>query len=820
MTSLSALAQEQIARLHRECISDSVAVKGILEKARKHRIGLHAGVSRTAAARWCQIVLVDEDALLLECEEFSPLTGRCYYFTFELDGDEFFFGSVLESAEGRFLRFEYPFGLYRVERRESSRVPPPGMGLEALAVLDLDGSPSAAVTDVSRGGLGLRISKEVARTLPNTFKVHIRQRSGVPSRLYAEVRNIRADGRDARLGLSVSSVPSNRAIIDVHRDPLHERDGGWRRVSVAGQVAATAVDRALRRVGGRASGRPRWSSRVVRFRNQLGQELVGLINSSGDTRGAPAVIIPPAWGKTKETLLPLALTIIETGMQNGLPVTVLRFDGTNRRGESYIDPDCSEPGDEYRRFRFSQAVEDLHAAIRFLRHDPELLAAKSVVVSFSLSAIESRRAVAEAGEGVVGWIPVVGMVDLQSGLRAVSGGVDYAEGILRGVSFGRHELVGVLADMDFTGRDALKAGLVFREDARRDMARIRVPVTWVHGEHDAWIDIERVRDLLSAGGTKDRRLIEVPTGHQLRSSREALRTFELVAGEALRMLWRRDVKPVSPPLRSMDRARAAESQRRRATKPVGLRDFWTDYLMGRQRLVGMDLLTATSTYRELMQAQISALELHPGEAVLDLGAGTGGLLRELLASKQTARVVAVDLVPEALKRARGRYARMARRSAFVQVDFDRAPTIPVSDCSMDAVLASLLISYLQDPVSVLRDVRRVMRPGGRLVVSSLKRDADISSIYAAGVAELVAAGAEREIVADGISFAEVQRSFLNEAARLLDLEEQGLFRFYDRVELVSILRRAGFDVVAVTEGLGIPPQATVAVGTPRGLGTN
>jgi hypothetical protein len=368
-------------------------------------------------------------------------------------------------------------------------------------------------------------------------------------------------------------------------------------------------------------------------------------------------MIPPAWGKTKETLLPLALSIVETCREQALPVSVVRFDGTNRRGESHLDDGCSVPGEEHRRFRFSQAVRDLKSAMQFVREDERFKASRCVIVSFSLSAIEARRAVAEtSAEWIAGWIPVVGMVDLQSGLRAVSGGVDYAEGILKGVEFGRHELVGVLADMDFTGRDAIDAGLVFKEDARRDMARIQVPVTWIHGEHDAWIDINRVREVLAAGASSNRRLIQVPTGHQLRTSREALTTFELVASEAVRMIWSRDVIGKSPLLRTVDRIREAESRRRRSKVRIDLRRFWRDYLLGREGLVGMDLLTSTSTYRDMMRRQIDGLALDASSRVLDLGSGTGALERELEhVDPRPDQVVSLDIVLDALKRSSGRF---------------------------------------------------------------------------------------------------------------------------------------------------------------------
>lgn len=812
MTSLSGLAQEQIASLHRQCIDDAREIRRVLETARREKARLHAGVSRVAAARWCHIVVVRGSRLILRCANFSPAATRHYYFTLRCAGDEYFFASLLRSTRGHLLEFDLPGAIYRTERREAQRVCPELLGLERSATILLEGAAPVVISDVSRGGVGLILQEGEPASFPDRFELEVCRVRGPRARLYAEVRNVRQEGGSwSRLGLSVSTVANCRAGVEERREPLHERDGSWKRISVAGHVAATAVDRVLRRIN---PSRPLWSSQVVRFRNQLDQEMVGLVNSSGGTKGAPAVVIPPAWGKTKETLLPLALTIVETCLRYGLPITVLRFDGTNRRGESFVNAACRAPGAEYRRFRFSQAVQDLRSALSFLRDDPSFAAPSSVIVSFSLSAIEARRAVATSPDHVAGWIPVVGMVDLQSGLRAVSGGVDYAEGLLKGISFGQHELVGVLADMDFTGRDALEADLVFKEDARRDMAQIAVPVTWIHGEHDAWMDVERVRDLLAAGTAENRRLIQVPTGHQLRTSREALRTFELIASEVVRMLWGRNVDATSPALREIDRARAAERRRLRPAAPVNLRGFWTDYLLGRHRLIGMDLLTATSTYRDLMRSQVAALRLDPSDRVLDLGSGTGGLLRELVgASIQPKHVIAVDLVAGALKRARGCDVGRIRRS-FVQVDLDQA-AIPCGDASVDAVLASLLVSYVRNPLELLVEVRRVLRPGGRLVISSLRRDADISSIYAEGVAELVAAGAERAVAGEGLSFAEVQRSFLNEAARLLDLEEQGFFKFYDGSELAALVRRAGFSVVANQEALGDPAQAVVVVATRR-----
>lgn len=810
MTSLNPLAQEQIAKLHRECVENRADVIRILKAAATNGGTLTAGVSRKAAVRECGFGAVDEQSMYLSCSDFSPVNGRHYYFTLKWACDEFFFTSRLTSSVGSVLEFDLPRALYRSERREAQRSRPSAFGLEPTASLLMVDMPLALVEDVSRDGLLIGLPDKIARRLSSSFEIEVWSTSGKRRKLFAEVRNRRsADSSSALLGLSVSSVANGSKVELDQAHSSSMRRPGWRQIAFASQAAQVGAGRVWRKIG---SPRSKEEPSIVRFENQHGQQLVGIVNTTGTQKGAPVVLIPPAWGKTKETLLPLALSIVETCRREGLPISVLRFDGTNRRGESFIDGEYARPGEEYRRFRFSQAVEDLKAAVRFVQKSKDFQAPRCLIVSFSLSSIEARRVVAMADdEEIAGWIPVVGMVDLQSGLRAVSGGVDYAEGILRGVKFGRHELVGVLADMDFTGRDALDASLVFREDARRDMAKIKVPVTWFHGMHDGWIDMERIRNVLLAGNSSNRRLVQVPTGHQLRTSKEALSTFELIASEAVRMFWGKAVPGRNPKLHVLDRVREAERLRVRKWQTTDLRSFWHNYLFGRNGVLGMDLLTATSAYKEMMKLQIEGLDLNRESCVLDLGSGTGAFLRELKEMKQSPRVVwSLDFVKDALRRSFYPLEGIPTLRA-VQADLDSHASLPFADKSFDAVLASLLVSYIREPFTLIKEVRRTMRPGARLVLSSLRRDADISSIYTDGVLELVAADAEREVVVEGIAFAEIQRSFLNEAARILDLEEQGLFQFFDEHELRTLVEQAGLRVLSIRRALGNPPQSIVIV---------
>jgi pimeloyl-ACP methyl ester carboxylesterase len=181
-------------------------------------------------------------------------------------------------------------------------------------------------------------------------------------------------------------------------------------------------------------------------------------------------------------------------------VVVLRFDGIRKRGESHNDADCLEAGTEHHRFTFSQGVRDISATLDFLERSPEFAPAKTILVTFSAASIDGRAAVLQEGAGrIAGWVCVVGAPDLQSAMRVISGGVDYLGGVERGVSFGYQEVLGVEVDIDLAANDAIAHNMAFLEDARRDLAQISQPITWFHGAHDAWMDLDRARDILSRG---------------------------------------------------------------------------------------------------------------------------------------------------------------------------------------------------------------------------------------------------------------------------------------------------------------------------------
>jgi ubiquinone/menaquinone biosynthesis C-methylase UbiE len=615
------------------------------------------------------------------------------------------------------------------------------------------------------------------------------------------------------VGLATSAIPYEEPLRVEKRNRILQLNSGERvRQGVA--IVSASARLALSR---RDRDAPATSGiEVVRFANEAHEKICGILNRSANARGGTAVLIPPAWGRTKETLLPLAMTIVATFDRAGESVSVLRFDGVRRRGESHNDLVCLPAGREYHHFTISQAVRDIRTAARFLKNEAGV--ERVALVTFSAAAIEGRRAVVEDGGANIGaWISVVGASDLQSGMRTVSGGVDYFGGANQGISFGFQEIMGVSTDIDRLANDALQGQLAFLEDSRRDMAQINVPVTWIHGSNDAWLDLGRVREIMACGDRSQRRLIEVPTGHQLKNSREALAVFGLVAAEVARLSLRRQVKPGLPDLVQLKR-RGAYERRRLAPAAVRLRDFWRDYLLGRDGGLGIEMMNATRAYRDFMNLQVGGLALRDGQRVLDLGAGAGAFPVHITdsVSHPTKLVIdEVDYVAEALERSRQRMT--ARNCDDVGINYivcdldDRASVRRLirSEC-YDATLASLLLSYVKRPQPLLREIHRSLRKTGRFVVSSLRRDADFSKLYLEGIEELRAGRAREVFGAEGErQFSASATQFLNDAARVLDFEEAGVFRFWDGDELATAVEEAGFAIVSVADAFGTPPQAVV-----------
>jgi len=125
----------------------------------------------------------------------------------------------------------------------------------------------------------------------------------------------------------------------------------------------------------------------------------------------------------------------------------------------------------------------------------------------------------------------------------------------------------------------------------------------------------------------------------------------------------------------------------------------------------------TSRWRDPVQREsLEALQLGAEDRLLDVGCGTGAACRS--AASVTASVVGIDLSPEMVRQAR----EFASGLANVHFEIADSEHLPFDDGAFTAVVCSNSFHHYPDPGRAVREMTRVLAPGGRLVLGDACSD--------------------------------------------------------------------------------------------------
>jgi len=172
--------------------------------------------------------------------------------------------------------------------------------------------------------------------------------------------------------------------------------------------------------------------------------------------------------------------------------------------------------------------------------------------------------------------------------------------------------------------------------------------------------------------------------------------------------------------------------------------------------------------------------LHAGETVLDLGSGGG--IDVLLSARRvgpTGRAIGLDMTDDMLALARRNAADAgASNVAFVKGTIE---AMPLSPASVDVVISNCVINLAADKPAVFREIARVLRPGGRMAVSDVVAEDELSED------ERRERGSWAACYAGALSFGEYAAGL--EAAGLVDVEIVPTHGVADRMHAAIIRAR-------------------------------
>lgn len=556
-------------------------------------------------------------------------------------------------------------------------------------------------------------------------------------------------------------------------------------------------------------------SESVRFCNRAGRSIIGFFDHlQSGYENDPFVVMPPGYGETKRDALIVSYYLVRNGFN------VLRYDATDHVGESEGDIAVTT---------MSKFKLDLLSAIDFVESNYRV--GRVGVIASSLAQRMALKAASEDPR-IAFLLGVVGVVNLRETLKAI-----YREDIIGDVSGGRvkdtYDVLGFEIDKAYP-ITAIQGAYHDLESAIEDAKRLEIPLVFLVAEKDAWIKLDDVKVVLESSRRGEMHLIPEAMHQVFENTRAAKIALKQAVVSASKHLQNRHMtlsEVVEPNLRELAAQNQLEKERLRGLVRVtseSERHFWQEYLGSYQ------MLAKVPDYRDYI-GLIQQLLGFPrrGQTVLDAGCGIGYYGAWFLSHTSAdyeqgdsvrggvrlpeGHYIGLDFVYSALRQAAVRHREIiesrtkspapgcaqplvAVQPHYLQADLNLR--IPLADHSVDKLCCSLVLSYLWDPLATLRELVRILKPGGRIVVTSLKPYADLSEIYRNFVSQ---AQNEQDIGE--------ARKLLSSAGQIKQKEGEGHYQFFSERELTALMIATGLERVRVHRSFG--NQANVAVAIKR-----
>lgn len=217
-----------------------------------------------------------------------------------------------------------------------------------------------------------------------------------------------------------------------------------------------------------------------------------------------------------------------------------------------------------------------------------------------------------------------------------------------------------------------------------------------------------------------------------------------------------------------------------------------------------DVLNELIPYQNVLKTLTERLELWPGMTVLDAGCGTGNLVPYLLSKNAT--VSAIDYSPEGIAKAKEKHPEAVYKKA------DLTKPLPFKDSSFDRVVSNNAIYTLPPPArpALFKEFARVLKPGGRIVVSNIRKGFAPFSIYTAHLKEEVASRGVTQTFIHACTLIIPTIRILYYNRRIVNEGNGGAYEFLTEESQRTLLQGAGFVVQEETRVYANNAVLTVA----------